>query len=107
MPGAEHRRAVLEAAERERVLGVIEEESMLPAARPAVQALLQLANDVGEVRHSALLGFQHVQPLDRIPQLALFFEVQPVTLLVTLDEHAEEAEEELQVLFALRQARTG
>jgi len=39
----------LEAAERKRVLSVVEKESVLAAARPAVQALLQLADDVGEV----------------------------------------------------------
>jgi hypothetical protein len=41
----------------------------------------------------------------RIPQLALFFEVEPVTLVVAFDQHAEEAEEELQVLFRGRQAK--
>ena len=93
----------LEAAERERVFGVVEEESVLPAARPAMQAVLQLADDVGEVGDGSLLRLQHVYPLDRIPQLALFFEVEPVTLLIALDEHAEEAEEELQVLFGRRE----
>ena len=60
-----------------------------------------------EVRDGALVRLQHVHALDGIPQLALFFEVEPVTLLVALDQHAEEAEQELQVLFCRRQARTG
>ena len=71
-----------------------------------MQAVLQLSDDVGEVGYCALLWLQHVHPLDGIPELALFFEVQPVTLLIALDQHAEEAEEELQILFGRLQART-
>ena len=93
----------LKAAEGERVLGVVEEKSMLAAARPAMQAVLQLADDVGKVGDGALCRLQHVHALDGIPQLALLFEVEPVTLLVALDQHAEEAEEELHVLFGLRE----
>ena len=94
---------VWKLAERERVLGVVEEKSVLAAARPAVQPLLQLADDVAEVRDRALVRLQHIHPLDRVPQLAFFFEVEPVTLFIALDEHTEEAEEKLQVLFGLRQ----
>ena len=93
----------LKAGERKRVLGVVEEESVLPTARPAVQAFLQLADDVGKVRDRALVRLQHVNALDRVPELAFFFEVEPVALLVALNQHAEEAEEKLQVLFGLRQ----
>src|SRR5271165_1127294 len=50
-----------------------------------------------------LVRLQNVHALDRIPQPPFFFEIQPVTLLVTLNEHAEEAEKKLQVLFRLRQ----
>jgi hypothetical protein len=50
-----------------------------------------------------LAGLQHVNALDRIPQPAFIHEVEPVTLLVALDEHAEEGKEKLQVLFGLRQ----
>ena len=93
----------LKAGERKRVLGVVKEESVLSTAGPAVQAFLQLANDVAKVRDRALVRLQHVDALDRVPQSAFFFEVEPVTLLVALNEHAEEAEEKLQVLFGLRQ----
>ena len=75
----------LEAAEGKRVLDVVEEESVLAGLGPAVQALLQLADDAGEIRDGALLRLEHVHALDGIPQPALLFEVQPVTLLVALD----------------------
>jgi hypothetical protein len=58
----------LKAAERKRVLGVVEEKAVLSAARPAVQPFFQLADDVGEVRDGALVRLQHVHALDRIPQ---------------------------------------
>src|SRR6202163_2833226 len=93
----------LKAGERKRVLGVVKEKSVLPTARPTVQAFLQLADDVGEVRNRALVRFQHVNSLDCLPQAALFLEVEPVALLVTLDQHAEKAEEKLQILFGLLQ----
>ena len=93
----------LKAGERKRVFGVVEEEAVLAAACPAMQAFLQLANDVRKVRDGALGRLQHVHALDGIPQAALFFEVQPVPLFVALDQHAEEAEEELQVFLGLRQ----
>src|SRR5208282_5532426 len=63
----------------------------------------QLANDVPKIRNRALVRLQYVHPLDRIPQPAFFFEVQPVTLFVALNEYSEEAEEKLQVLFGVRQ----
>ena len=56
-----------------------------------------------KVRDRALGRLQHVHALDGIPQPAFFLEVEPVTLFVALDEHAEEAEKELQVFFGLRQ----
>src|SRR3984957_12726156 len=93
----------LEAFERKRVLGVVEEEAVLSTACPAVEAFFQLANDVSKVRDAALVRLQHVDALDRVPEATLFLEIDPVTLLVTLNEHAEEAEEKLQVLFGLRQ----
>src|ERR1700689_3156155 len=68
-----------------------------------MQAFLQLANDVPKVRDRALVRLQYVDALDRVPQSAFLLEVDPVTLLVTLNEHAEEAEEKLQALFGLRQ----
>src|SRR6266849_4468664 len=37
------------------------------------------------------------------PTVQPFLQVEPVTLLVTLNEHAEEAEEKLQILFGLLQ----
>src|SRR3984893_6497778 len=55
------------------------------------------------MRNRALVRLQHVDALDRVPQSAFLLEVDPVTLLVTLNQHAEEAEEKLQVLFGLRQ----
>src|ERR1700739_2458309 len=90
----------LEAAERKRILGVVKQESVLAAARPALQAVLELADDVGEAGNRSLLRLQHVHAVDRVPQLALLAELEPVTLFVALDEHAEEAEQELHVLFA-------
>ncbi len=67
-----------------------------------MQPIFQFADDVGEVRDRALFGFEHIDALDGVPELALFLEVEPVTLLVALDQHAEEAEEELQVLLRRR-----
>src|SRR5713226_4452477 len=68
-----------------------------------MQAFLQLANDVPKVRDRALVPLQYVDALDRVPQSAFLLEVDPVTLLIALNEHAEKAEEKLQVLFGLRQ----
>src|SRR5271166_4510497 len=93
----------LKAFERKRVLGVVKEESVLAAASPAVQPFLQLADDVPKIRNRALVRLQYVDALDRVPQSAFLLEVDTVTLLVTLNEHAEEAEEKLQVLLGLRQ----
>src|SRR5208283_1481848 len=93
----------LKAFERKRVLRVVEEEAVLSTAGPAVQAFFQLANDVPKVRDRALVRLQYVDALDRVPQSAFLLEVDTVTLLVTLNEHAEEAEEKLQVLFGLWQ----
>src|SRR5208282_2722001 len=93
----------LKAFERKRVLGVVKEESVLSATSPAVEAFLQLANDVPKIRNCALVRLQYVDALDRIPQPAFFFEVQTVTLLVALNEHPKEAKQELQVLLGLRQ----
>src|SRR5271166_5024177 len=93
----------LKAFERKCVLSVVKQKSVLSTAGPAVEAFFQLANDVAKVRDGALVRLQYVNPLDRVPQSAFLFEVDPVTLLVTLNEHAEEAEEKLQVLFGLRQ----
>src|ERR1039458_8219542 len=95
----------LKARERQRVLGVVEEEAVLAAACPAMQAFLQFANDVRKVRDGALGRLQHVHALDGIPQAALFLEVQPVPLFVAFDEYAEEAEEELEVFLALRKRK--
>src|SRR5580704_8177135 len=93
----------LKVFERKRVLGVVEEEAVLSTACPAVEAFFQLSNDVSKVRDCALVRLQHVDALDRVPQSAFLFEVDTVKLLVTLNEHAEEAEEKLQVLFGLWQ----
>src|SRR5208282_2087622 len=93
----------LKAFERKRVLSVVKQKSVLSTTRPAVEAFFQLANDVAKVRDCALVRFQYVNTLDRVPQSSFLFEVEPVTLLVTLNEYAEKAEEKLQVLFGLRQ----
>src|SRR5580704_8889587 len=93
----------LKALERKRVLGVVEEEAVLSTAGPAVEAFFQLSNDVSKVRDCTLVRLQHVDALDRVPQSAFLFEVDTVTLLVTLNEHAVAAEEKLQVLFGLWQ----
>src|SRR5271170_4746277 len=91
----------LKVFERKRVLGIVEEEAVLSTAGPAVEAFFQLSNDVSKVRDCALVRLQHVDALDSVPQSAFLFEVDTVTLLVTLNEHAEEAEEKLEVLFGL------
>src|SRR5580704_1350575 len=101
VPAAEIER--LKAFERKRVLSIVKQKSVLSTAGPAVQAFFQLANDVAEVRDGALVRLQYVNPFNRIPEAAFLLEVEPVTLLVTLNEHAEKAEEKLQVLFGLRQ----
>src|SRR5580692_4901707 len=93
----------LKAFERKRVRGVVKQKSVLSTAGPAVEAFFQLANDVAKVRDGALVRLQYVDPFNRVPKAAFLLEVQPVTLLVTLNEHAEKAEEKLQVLFGLRQ----
>src|ERR1700674_4945305 len=72
----------LKAGERKRVLGVVKEKSVLPTAHPTVQAFLQLADDVGEVRNRALVRFQHIDSLDCLPQAAPFLEFEPAALLV-------------------------
>src|SRR5208283_1981010 len=101
VPAAEIER--LKAFERERVLSVVKQKSVLSTAGPAVEAFLQLANDVPKIRNRALVRLQYVDALDRVPQSAFLLEIDPVTLLVTLHKHAEEAKEKLQVLFGLRQ----
>ena len=68
-----------------------------------MEPFLQLAYDVAKVRNRALVRLQYVDALDRVPQPAFLLEVDTVTLLVTLNEHAEEAEEKLQVFFGLWQ----
>src|ERR1700722_12811187 len=93
----------LKAFERKRVLSVVKQKSVLSTAGPAVEAFFQLANDVAKIRDGALVRLQYVNPFNRIPEAAFLLEVQPVTLLVTLNEYSEEAEEKLQVLFGLRQ----
>src|ERR1700677_2868224 len=45
----------LKAFERKRILGVVEEEAVLSTTGPAMQAFLQLANDVPKVRNRALV----------------------------------------------------
>jgi hypothetical protein len=46
----------LEIGEGEAVLGVVEEESVLAAVRPAMQALFEFADDIGEVGKCAAGG---------------------------------------------------
>ncbi|MGA2351198.1 MAG: hypothetical protein ABSF70_12255 [Terracidiphilus sp.] len=67
-----------------------------------MRAFLQFADDVGEVGNGSLCRLQFIHSLDRIPQLALFLEVDPITLFIALDEYANETEQELQILFGLR-----
>src|SRR5208283_1184546 len=55
------------------------------------------------IRNRALVRLQYVDSLDRVPQSAFLLEVEPITLLITLNEHTEEAKKKLQVLFSLRQ----
>ena len=60
-----------------------------------MQTVLQLADDVGEVGDGPLLRLQHIHALDSVPQLSFFLEVESVTLSVSFDQYAEEAEQEL------------
>src|SRR5579863_3605918 len=101
IPAVEVKR--LKAFERKRVLSVVKQKSVLSTAGPAVEAFFQLANDVPKIRNRSLVRLQYIDALDSVPQPAFLFEVDPVTLLVTLNEYSEEAEEKLQVLFGLRQ----
>jgi hypothetical protein len=64
-----------------------------------MQALFELAYDIGEVRERALLGVKNVHALNAIPQLALLLEVHSVALAVALNQHAEKGKEELQVFL--------
>ena len=73
---------------------------MLAAARPTLQAVLQFSDDIGEIGDRSLFWLQYIYPLDRVPELALFLEVEPVTLLIAFNEHPEKAKQELQILFA-------
>src|SRR5665213_2588347 len=93
----------LEAGEAERVFYIVEEESILSLLGPAVQPLLQFADDLAESRERPLLRRDDVHPFDGLPQFALLFEVKPVTFVVTLDQHTEERKEKLQVLLRLRE----
>ena len=78
---------------------VVEEKTVLSRPRPAVQTLLQFADDVRKIRECALFGLEHIHTLDRIPEPAFFLEVQPIALIVALDQHPEETEQELQILL--------
>src|SRR5216684_5753952 len=93
----------LKAFERKRVLSVVEQKSVLSTAGPAVEAFCQLANDVANIRNGALVRLKHVDALNRIPEPVFLLKVEPVTLLVALNEHAKKAEQKLQVLLGLRQ----
>ena len=44
-----------------------DEEAVLAAAGPAVEAFFQLSDDVPKIRDRSLVGLQHVNPLDRVP----------------------------------------
>ena len=68
-----------------------------------MQPLLQLADDIGEVRDRALVRLQYIHALDAIPQLPFFLEVEAIPLPVAFDQHAKERKQELQVLFCGRQ----
>ena len=91
----------LESLERKGVLGVIEEEAILTGASPAMQPVLQVADDIGEVGNGTLAWFKKVCALDCLPELALLFEVEPEAFIVPLDQHSEEAEEKMQVLLLI------
>ncbi len=57
----------LKRAERERVLGIVEEKPILSGSGPAVQTVFQLANNVGEIRERPLTRFEEVDALDGVP----------------------------------------
>ena len=86
----------LELAERQRVFHVVEEKSVLSSARPAMEPILQLPDDLSEIAHRPLVRFENVHALDGAVKLALFFEIQLVSL--ALDQHAEQRIEELEIV---------
>ncbi len=63
----------LEARERERVLGIVEEMAELPRLRPAIEALPERSEDGGEVGERAYLCGQLVNALDCGKQCLLVF----------------------------------
>src|ERR1035437_585379 len=93
----------LKAGKAESILCVVKEKSVLTVFRPTMQPLLQLTDDLAECGESPLLLDHDIHPLNGIPQLSLFLEVEPVTLVVPLYKDTEEGEQELHVFLGLRQ----
>lgn len=88
----------LEILERKSVVRIVEEESILPCAGPAVEPVFQFADNAGEIGKGPLTRLQHVDSLNGIPELDLFLEVQFVSLVIAFDEHAQQAEKKLLIL---------
>ena len=86
----------LESAECERVFDVVEEKSVLSGARPAMETIFQFPDDLSEIAQRPLFGFENVHSLDGAIQLALFFEIQLVSL--AFDQYAKKRIEELQIV---------
>ena len=74
---------------------------------PAVQPVLQLAEDVGEVRDRALFRFKNVNALDPVPELALFPVVEPVARIVSFDQCPEEGRTENCMFSSVRDSENG
>ena len=79
--------------------GVVEQKPVLTGFRPPVESLFQFTDDVAQARNRALFRLQHIDPLDSIPKPALFLEIHSITLPIALNQHTEEAEEELRILL--------
>src|SRR5215472_8474227 len=86
----------LEAAESERVFHIIENKTVLTRLCPLVEPLFEFANDLGEIRDSALLAIERVHTLNPRIELAFLFDIQAIA--VALDQDAKQGEKELQVL---------
>src|SRR5271156_699418 len=68
------------------------------------QPAFRRRSDFSPVSTLAVGGFMsEMHEATPVSQPAFFLEVQPVTLLIAFNEHAEETKEKLQVLLRLRQ----
>ena len=97
----------LQALERQRVLGVVEERRVGAALDPPVQVLRQAARQhVGERDQAALRRVEGIDVLDRLVEIPVLLH-RELMLPTGLQQHAHEREEEVQVLLRRLAGRTG